>query len=68
MDIIDRINLHIESNGIRTKWVAHKIGISPCHLNDVLKRRHPLTDNVLNRLNQLWQARDDIKFYRDDKK
>lgn len=67
MDVIDEINFHIKNNGIRQAWVARKIGIHPTYLNAILCRRRELTEDVLNRLNQLWQERDAVVFKRDKK-
>lgn len=47
---------HIWDNGIKQTWVADKLGMTKFTLNNILKMKKPLTENVRTQLNELLKT------------
>ena len=52
-DAYKRLKKEIDSRGIKTKFVANKIGISPSYLGQVLNGSRKLSTNVANKASQV---------------
>jgi plasmid maintenance system antidote protein VapI len=47
------IRNHLEERGTKQVWLAEKAGISQEHISNVLADRVLLTDDVLNKINEV---------------
>jgi plasmid maintenance system antidote protein VapI len=49
----NQIRNHLESKGTKQVWLAEKTGISQEHISNILADRVLLTDEVLNKINEV---------------
>lgn len=47
---------HLEVKGIKSLWLAKKLGISPTHMHYILKADRPLTADNKKAINTLLQT------------
>lgn len=52
-DAYKQLKSEIDDRGIKTKFIANKIGISPNYLGQVLNGRRPLSMNVAVNVSQV---------------
>lgn len=53
-DTYKQLKKEIDSRGIKTKFIAEKIGVSPSYLGQVLSGSRKLSDSIaLNTINEL---------------
>lgn len=52
-NIPEMIRNHLDSNGTKQSWLAEKTGISQAHISNVLADRVLLTEDVLNKINEV---------------
>lgn len=53
-DTYKQLKKEIDSRGIKTKFIAEKIGVSPSYLGQVLNGSRKLSDSIaLNTINEL---------------
>jgi plasmid maintenance system antidote protein VapI len=48
-----KIKKHLGDNGTKQSWLSEKTGISQAHISNVLANRVLLTDDVLNKINEV---------------
>lgn len=51
--IPEKIKSHLDQNGTKQIWLAEKAGISPAHISNVLADRVLLTEEVLQKINDV---------------
>jgi plasmid maintenance system antidote protein VapI len=49
----EKIKRYLEDNGTKQIWLAEKSGISQAHISNVLANRVLLTDDVLDKINNV---------------
>jgi plasmid maintenance system antidote protein VapI len=51
-----KLRAFLDERGIRYVWVADKLGISPPHLHHIMEGARPLTEELANRLADLFDV------------
>ncbi len=51
--IPDKIKEHLEARGTKQTWLADQTGISPEHISNILANRVLLTEENLNKINEV---------------
>lgn len=51
VDVREQIRLHIKENGIKQRWLANILHLSPGTISLILKKKRDLTDENLDKIN-----------------
>lgn len=53
MGVPEKIKSHLDKHGTKQAWLAEKTGISQAHISNILANRSLLTQEVLDKINNV---------------
>lgn len=54
MDTRTQIKNHLLQHGIKPLWFAKRLNVQPHHVYLLLRKERPLTQELLNVINEIW--------------
>jgi len=55
-EISSKMEKYRKEHGISYTFIGRMINISPSYARRILLNKHPLTENLRNKINKLWQT------------
>lgn len=50
------LDLYIEGRGIKAKWIADYLGVTPAYISQIRSGKFPFTDDMREKVNELLET------------